>query len=113
MPALDEMADGNFDARLPGISGKEDEVNEYNAILGRIQTRIFNQQTRNTAIGVIMNQMQNGIVAVDQDLNIMLITPVAKKFLGRYFRKQIRIGINETDGTGMLGGRKRFHLHRI
>ena len=82
MHALDEMADGNFDARLPGISGKEDEINEYNAILGRIQTRIFNQQTRNTAIGVIMNQMQNGIVAVDQDLNIMLITPMAKKFLG-------------------------------
>ena len=29
-----------------------------------------------------MNQMQNGIIAVDQDLRVIVVTPVAKQLLG-------------------------------
>ena len=37
---------------------------------------------RTTRMSVVMSQMQNGIIAVDQDLRVILVTPVAKKLLG-------------------------------
>ncbi len=55
---------------------------EYKAIINRIQNRIFQQRSRNHALSVVMTQMQNGIIAVDEDLKVILITPVAKKYLG-------------------------------
>ncbi len=43
---------------------------------------MFRQASRNHALNVVMNQMQNGILAVDENLNVILVTPVAKKLLG-------------------------------
>ena len=82
MRTLDEFSDGNFDARIEEIPGKTGEVAKYNAVISRIQSRIFQQRSQNHAMSVVMSQMQNGIIAVDQDLRIILITPVAKKLLG-------------------------------
>ena len=82
MHTLDEFADGNFDARIEPIQGSGDTVTEYNAIIGRIQSRIFQQRSHNHALSVVMSQMQNGIIAVDQDLRVILVTAVAKKLLG-------------------------------
>ncbi|MBQ8973471.1 MAG: PAS domain S-box protein [Clostridia bacterium] len=82
MRTLDKISDGDFDARIQPISGKSRDINEYNAIIMRLQNRIFRQRSRNNALSVVMNQMQNGIVAVDQNLNVIFVTPVAKKLLG-------------------------------
>ena len=82
METLDSIADGNFDARIEPLDGKKQEVEVYNAIIGRIQERVHKQASRNHALNVVMNQMQNGIIAVDENLKVILVTPVAKKLLG-------------------------------
>ncbi len=82
MHALDDFADGNFDARIAPIKGSNAAVVEYNAIIDRIQSRVFQQRSHNHALSVVMSQMQNGIIAVNQDLEVILVTAVAKKLLG-------------------------------
>ena len=82
MHTLDEFADGKFEARIDPDSGSKADVDTCNAVIGRIQNRVFRQASRNQALNVVMNQMQNGILAVDENLNVILVTPVAKKLLG-------------------------------
>lgn len=82
MRALDRFADGDFDARIEGFSEKDPEVAEYNAIINSIQDRVFKQKNRNRVLNSVMTQMQNGIIAVDSNLHITLVTTVAKKLLG-------------------------------
>ena len=82
MQALDHFSDGNYDARIEGFSAKDAEAVEYNAIISRIQDRIFKQKNRNHVLSTVMSQMQNGIVAIDQNQKVIFITPVAKKLLG-------------------------------
>lgn len=82
MSALDSLSEGRFDNRIPAIPGAEQEVAVYNAVIGRIQDRVLRQASRNHAMSVVMNQMQSGIIAVDEELKVMLVTPVAKKLLG-------------------------------
>ncbi len=82
MITLDHFSDGKFDSRIEPISGKDTDVGVYNAIIGRIQDRVVKQASRNNALSVVMNQMQNGIIAVDENLKVILVTPVAKKLLG-------------------------------
>ena len=47
-----------------------------------IQSRVFQQRSRNHALSVVMTQMQNGIIAVDQNLRVILVTPVAQAAAG-------------------------------
>ena len=82
MGALDRFSDGNFDARVVGFRQDDPNAAEYNAIISRIQDRVFKQKSRNHVLSSVMSQMQNGIIAVDQNLNVIFITPVAKKLLG-------------------------------
>ena len=82
MAALDRFSDGNFDARVKGFREEDPNAAEYNAIISRIQDRIFKQKDRNHVLSSVMSQMQNGIIAVDQNMNVIYITPVAKKLLG-------------------------------
>ena len=82
MAALDSFSDGNFDTRVEGFRADDPHAAEYNAIISRIQDRVFKQNNRNHVLSSVMTQMQNGIIAVDQGLNVILITPVAKKLLG-------------------------------
>lgn len=82
MQSLDAFSEGKFDSRVAPLSGKQKDVEVYNAVMGRIQDRVLKQASRNHALNVVMNQMQNGIIAVDENLNVILITPVAKKLLG-------------------------------
>ena len=82
MAALDSFSDGNFDTRVEGFRADDPHAAEYNAIISRIQDRVFKQKNRNHVLSSVMTQMQNGIIAVDQGLNVILITPVAKKLLG-------------------------------
>ncbi len=82
MSALDRFSDGNFDARIEYFPEDDPQAAEYNAIIARIQDRIFRQTNRNHVLSTVMSQMQNGIIAVDQSLNVIYITSVAKKLLG-------------------------------
>ncbi len=82
MAALDDFADGKFDARVKAVSGREEDAEVYNAVIGRIADRVHRQTSQNNAINMVMNQMQNGIIAVDHNLKVILVTPVAKKLLG-------------------------------
>ena len=82
MLALDRFSDGNFDARIERFSERDPQVAQYNAIISRIQDRIFKQTSRNHVLSTVMSQMQNGIIAVDQRLNVIYITSAAKKLLG-------------------------------
>ncbi len=82
MHTLDEFADGKFEARIDPDGGSRGDVDICNAVISRIQNRVFKQASRNHALNVVMNQMQNGILAVDENLNVILVTPVAKKLLG-------------------------------
>ena len=82
MTALDRFSDGNFDARIEYFPESDTQAAEYNAIITRIQDRIFKQKNRNHVLSTVMSQMQNGIIAVDQGLNVIFITSVAKKLLG-------------------------------
>ena len=82
MLTLDQFSDGNFDARIQGFSDKDAQVAQYNAILARIQDRIFKQISRNQVLSTVMSQMQNGIIAVNQDMKVIYINSMAKKLLG-------------------------------
>lgn len=82
MGALDRFSDGNFDARVEYFPKDDPEAAEYNAIIARTQDRIFRQTNRNHVLSTVMSQMQNGIIAVDQGLNVIFINSVAKKLLG-------------------------------
>ncbi|MBE5808522.1 MAG: PAS domain S-box protein [Clostridiales bacterium] len=82
MLTMDRFADGDYDARITPVPGRDRETATYNEVLARLQNRIFRQRNRNEAVNTVMNQMQNGIVAVDQNLRVIVITPVAKKLLG-------------------------------
>lgn len=82
MRTLDRFSEGNFDVRIEGFSNKDAGMAEYNAIISRIQERIFRQRNRNHVLSTVMSQMQNGIITVDADLRVIFVTPVAKKLLG-------------------------------
>ncbi len=83
MNTLDEFSEGKFDARFARVKGESArQTAEYNAVIARIQDRIFSQRSRNHALSVVMNQMQNGIIAVDAKMHVILVTPVAKQLLG-------------------------------
>ena len=82
MAALDAFADGKFDARVESITGREQDAEIYNAVIGRIADRVHRQSSRNNAINLVMTRMQSGIIAVDQNLKVILVTPVAKTLLG-------------------------------
>ena len=82
MQTLDRFSEGNFDARIEGRFQSNPEVQEYNAIIARIQDRVFKQRSRNHVLSTVMSQMQNGIIAVDEQLRVIFVTSVAKKLLG-------------------------------
>ncbi len=79
---LEDFIEGNFDSRIPqdmAISA-EDTAN-FNKVMGRLQDRIFRQSARNNALSTVMNSMKNGMLAVDNEMRILIITPEAKKLL--------------------------------
>ena len=94
MAALDRFSDGNFDTRIDGFTENDTQAAEYNAIIARIQDRIFRQINRNHVLSQVMSQMQNGIIAVDQRMNVIFITSVAKKLLGIVGNPQFK-NVNE------------------
>ncbi len=79
---LEDFSEGKFDSRIRSAAGDTLEQSaHFNEVMGRIQDRVFKQKTRNQALNTVINHMQNGILAVDDKLNIILVTPAAKHLL--------------------------------
>ena len=83
MDTLEAFSEGKFETRIAQFKGDSPkQIAEYNAVIARIEERIFRQRSRNQALSVVINQMQTGILAVNQKLEVILVTPVAKQLLG-------------------------------
>ena len=94
LAALDAFSEGKYDTRIADPTGDDQTIQMFNATLGRLQDRVLRQASRNHALSVVMSQMQNGIIAVDANLKVILVTPVAKKLLGIIGNPEGRV-INE------------------
>ena len=103
MRALDRFSDGNFDARVTDFPADDPDVEKYNAVMARIQDRVFRQRNRNHVLSMVMSQMQNGIIAVDGSLRVIFVTSVAKKLLGIVGNAE-GLHINETSKDVRLDG---------
>lgn len=80
---MEAFSEGRFDARITGMGKRPGAlVNLFNERADRIQERLFQQKGRNEALSAVINCMQTGILAVDQQMKVMLITPMAKRLLG-------------------------------
>ena len=79
---ITSIADGETDKRLNENGAYRDQRREINFTLNRLNDRVFRQRTQNEALSSVLNLMQHGILAVDSSLNVILVTPAAKKLLG-------------------------------
>jgi len=80
---LEAFAEGRFEERILGVPNHaKRDVAPLNAAADRIEDQLVRQRRRNQALGAVMNQIQTGILAVDEQLRIILITPAAKQLLG-------------------------------
>lgn len=105
---LNDFADGNFDSRvelynLPGDS--KEQAGRFNDAIARVQERVFKQKTHNQALSSVINHLSNGILAVDDRLNIILVTPTAKALLG--------ISIAAVEGMPIHLASKDVHLEQV
>ena len=76
------FAEGRFDERValkPHYGTRAMEINEA---ARRIEETITRQNRRTRAMTAVLNQSQNGMLAVDDQMNITLVTATAKQMLG-------------------------------
>ena len=76
------FAEGRFDERValkPHYGTRALEINEA---ARRIEETITWQNRRTRAMSAVLNQSQSGMLAVDDQMNITLVTAVAKQLLG-------------------------------
>jgi len=78
------FADGRYEERVAVKSnaGYSTVVNEINEAARRIEERLLHQNRRTQAMSVVLNQSQNGMLAVDENMRITLATSTAKRLLG-------------------------------
>ena len=79
---FEAFAEGRFDARVELYGHLAPRVEKINANAERINEQLTRQSSRNQALSVVMNQMQNGLLAVNSDYEVILMTSVAKARLG-------------------------------
>ncbi|MGI6173212.1 MAG: ATP-binding protein [Christensenellales bacterium] len=80
---LTDFSEGQYGARITGSVGNSmHESARFNEVLGRVQERLVKQNTRSEAFSAIINYMKSGIIAVDDQLNLLLVNAPAKLFLG-------------------------------
>ncbi len=80
---LGAFAEGRFDERIEGLHGSSARTAaQINALADRISDQLERRNSRNQALSVVMTQMQNGMLAVNSALQVILMTPVAKTLLG-------------------------------
>ena len=83
MNVLEAFSEGRFDERVTAVHGlsviRAGKINQY---ANRIEQQIARRNSRNQALSVVMNEMQNGLLAVNAEHKVILMTPVARKLLG-------------------------------
>ena len=83
MGVLEDFTEGHFDSRITNVAAASQRVAaKYNATLARVQDRVFRQQRRNLVFGQMINQMRNGLITVDRDLNVNYATNMTGSLLG-------------------------------
>ncbi len=78
------FAEGRYEERvvIKGNAGYSTAVNEINEAARRIEERLLHQNRRTQAMSAVLNQSQNGMIAVDENMRITLATSTAKRLLG-------------------------------
>ncbi len=78
------FAEGRYEERVAvkGDAGYSTVVNEINEAARRIEERLLHQNRRTQAMSAVLNQSQNGMLAVDENMRITLATSTAKRLLG-------------------------------
>jgi two-component system phosphate regulon sensor histidine kinase PhoR len=80
---LEAFAEGRFGERILGVPNRDrQDVARINDLAERIEAQLIRQRNRNRVMNAVMYEMQNGFIAVDGQLRVALITPVAKQLLG-------------------------------
>ncbi len=78
-----QLENGDFSARLTSqYSDPDGLISGFNEMADQIERKWKSVRRRNHAMNMVTNTMQNGILAVDSDLHIVLINPAAKQMLG-------------------------------
>ena len=84
MGVLEDFTEGRFSSRITNVKGYSPRLAaEYNAVLARVQDRVFRQARRNRVLGQMLNQMHNGLLTVDTQLNIQFVTSNVGKLFGK------------------------------
>ena len=77
-----QLAGGDFSVRLDERHSDPDGlIKGFNEMAEQIDRKWRSVRRRNHAMNMVTNTMQNGILAVDSDLHIVLINPAAKQLL--------------------------------
>lgn len=76
------FAKANIANDAPSTGSFAQERERFNALLSQLQDRLKKLHSRNQAVDLVMTRMQNGLIAVDADLRVILVTTVAKELLG-------------------------------
>ena len=80
---MESFAEGQFSARIPLERGEpKDYVARINSVAGRIEDQLLRNQRNSQVFSAVVNQMPNGILAVDRNLNVTFVTSCAKQMLG-------------------------------
>lgn len=87
MGVLEDFTEGRFSSRITNVEGFSTKLaSKYNATLARVQDRVFRQVRRNRVLGQMLNQMHNGLITVDTNLNVTFVNSNA----GRLFGKDVK-----------------------
>ena len=76
------FAEGRFDERVAFKPHYGTRAMEINEAARRIEETITRQNRRTRAMTAVLNQSQNGMIAVDDQMHITLVTATAKQLLG-------------------------------
>ncbi len=78
-----QLENGEFSTRIEVKHADPDGlISGFNEMADQIERKWTSVRRRNHAMNMVTNTMQNGILAVDSDLHIVLINPAAKQMLG-------------------------------
>jgi two-component system phosphate regulon sensor histidine kinase PhoR len=82
--AAKEISDGNYSRRVRIKSGDElgELASTFNEMAGELDSTVADLKDKNVKFDSIMNSLTNCFVAVDSDLNILLINSIACRLFG-------------------------------
>ena len=80
---LEDFTEGHYSSRIEGLQGDSAyQTEQFNAVVSRLEEQVFRVGTRNRALSNVMNQMRSGILVVDSEMKVVLLSSAAKQLLG-------------------------------